>query len=74
MFLEMIKFMVKFKFKNLLEELNDFFFIYWEIVNYFISYVFENNVMSFYRFKKEIYKSFCKEYLELLSYYYYIVI
>ncbi|BAD86031.1 probable transposase [Thermococcus kodakarensis KOD1] len=68
---ETIKLTAKFKLKNPPEELNDLFSTYREIVNHLISYAFENNVTSFYRLKKETYKSLRKEYPELPSHYHY---
>ncbi|WP_394325295.1 hypothetical protein [Thermococcus peptonophilus] len=69
---ETIKLTAKFKLKNPPEGgLNDLFSTYREIVNYLISYAFENHITSFYRLKKETYKSLRKEYPELPSHYHY---
>ncbi len=68
---EMVKLTAKFKLKKTLEGLDYLFQAYREIVNFLITYAFENNVTSFYRLKKETYKSLRKEYPELPSHYLY---
>jgi putative transposase len=68
---EIIKLTAKFKLKEIPGGLDDLFSTYREIVNYLISYAYENNVTSFYRLKKETYKSLRKEYSELPSHYHY---
>ncbi len=68
---ETIKLTAKFKLKETPEGLVSLFSTYREIVNFLISYAFENNVTSFYRLKKETYKGLRKEYPELPSHYLY---
>ncbi|KUK04553.1 RNA-guided endonuclease InsQ/TnpB family protein [Methermicoccus shengliensis] len=68
---ETIKLTAKFKLKNLPEGLDELFSTCREIVNYLITYAFENKVTSFYRLKKETYKSLRREYPELPSHYVY---
>ncbi|KUH33780.1 transposase [Thermococcus celericrescens] len=68
---ETIKLTAKFKLKETSEGLDDLFSTYREIVNYLINYAFENSITSFYRLKKETYKSLRKEYSELPSHYHY---
>ncbi|WP_297435405.1 transposase [Thermococcus sp.] len=71
MSLETIKLTVKFKLKTIPDGLDDFFQTYRGIVNFLITHAFENNITSFYRLKKETYKSLRKEYPELPSHYLY---
>jgi len=66
---ETIKLTARFKLKNPPEGLDDLFSTYREIVNYLITYAFENNVTSFYRLKKETYKTLRREYSKLPSHY-----
>jgi len=68
---ETIKLTAKFKLKGAPAGLDELFSTYREIVNFLITYAFENNITSFYRLKKETYKSLRKEYLELPSHYLY---
>ncbi|AEK71995.1 IS element ISTsi1 orfB, putative trasposase [Thermococcus sp. 4557] len=68
---ETIKLTAKFKLKGTPDGLDDLFSTYREIVNFLITYAFENNITSFYRLKKETYKSLRKEYPELPSHYLY---
>ncbi|WP_148882987.1 RNA-guided endonuclease InsQ/TnpB family protein [Thermococcus aciditolerans] len=68
---ETIKLTAKFKLKETPEGLDGLFQTYREIVNFLITYAFENNVTSFYRLKKETYKGLRKEYPELPSHYLY---
>ncbi|ACS90787.1 MAG: IS200/IS605 family element transposase accessory protein TnpB [Thermococcus sp.] len=68
---ETIKLASKFKLKETPEGLNELFSTYRDIVNFLITHAFENNITSFYRLKKEIYKSLRKEYPELPSHYIY---
>jgi len=68
---ETIRLTAKFKLKETPEGLEDLFQTYREIVNFLITYAFENNVTSFYRLKKETYKSLRKEYSGLPSHYLY---
>ncbi|NJE62593.1 transposase, partial [Thermococcus sp. 21S7] len=68
---ETIKLTAKFKLKETPEGLDVLFKTYREIVNFLITHAFENNVTSFYRLKKETYKSLRKEYPELPSHYLY---
>jgi putative transposase len=68
---ETIKLTAKFKLKEIPNELGTLFPTYREIVNYLISYAFENRITSFYRLKNETYKSLRKEYPELPSHYHY---
>ncbi len=68
---ETIKLTAKFKLKGTPEGLDALFSTYQEIVNFLITYAFENKVTSFYRLKKETYKSLRKEYPELPSHYLY---
>jgi len=71
MLIEAIKLTAKFKLKETPKGLGDLFQTYREIVNFLITYAFENNITSFYRLKKETYKSLRKEYPELPSHYLY---
>ena len=66
-----IKLTAKFKLKEPPEGLDGLFSTYREIVNFLITYAFENNVTSFYWLKKETYKDLRKEYPELPSHYLY---
>ncbi|MCD6523928.1 MAG: transposase, partial [Thermococcus sp.] len=68
---ETIKLTARFKLKETPEGLDDLFSTYCKIVNFLITHAFENSVTSFYRLKKETYKSLRKEYLELPSHYLY---
>jgi len=68
---ETIKLTAKFKLKGTPEGLDGLFSTYREIVNFLITYAFENNITSFYRLKKETYKSLRKEYPKLPSHYLY---
>ncbi|QDA32005.1 IS200/IS605 family element transposase accessory protein TnpB [Thermococcus indicus] len=68
---ETIKLTARFKLKETPEGLGDLFSTYREIVNFLITYAFENNVTSFYRLKRETYKSLRREYPELPSHYLY---
>ncbi len=68
---ETIKLTARFKLKETPEGLDGLFSTYREIVNFLITYAFENNVTSFYRLKKETYKGLRKEYPELPSHYLY---
>ena len=69
--LETIKLTAKFKLKETPVGLDDLFQTHREIVNFLITYAFENNITSFYRLKKETYKGLRKEYPELPSHYLY---
>nr|WP_087035860.1 RNA-guided endonuclease TnpB family protein [Thermococcus litoralis] len=69
--IETIKLTAKLKLKEIPNGLDALFPTYREIVNFLISYAFENNITSFYRLKKETYKSLRKEYPELPSHYHY---
>ncbi|RLF79185.1 transposase [Thermococci archaeon] len=71
MLIEAIKLTAKFKLKETPKGLGDLFQTYREIVNFLITYAFENNITSFYRLKKETYKSLRKEYPKLPSHYLY---
>ncbi|GAB6102158.1 RNA-guided endonuclease TnpB family protein [Thermococcus atlanticus] len=68
---EAIKLTAKFKLRETPEGLDELFSTYREIVNFLITYAFENNVTGFYRLKKETYKSLRREYSELPSHYLY---
>jgi len=68
---ETIKLTARFKLKTISEGLDELIKTYQGIVNFLITYVFENNITSFYRLKRETYKSLRKEYLELPSHYLY---
>ncbi|USS41035.1 transposase [Thermococcus aggregans] len=68
---ETIKLTAKFKLKETPKGLDDLFSVYREIVNFLISYAHENNITSFYRLKKETYKSLRERYPELPSHYIY---
>ncbi|WP_394325672.1 hypothetical protein [Thermococcus celericrescens] len=68
---ETIKLTAKFKLKETPEGLDELFKTYREIVNYLITHAFENHVTSFYRLKKETYKSLREEYPNLPSHYLY---
>ncbi|MCA6212752.1 IS200/IS605 family element transposase accessory protein TnpB [Thermococcus bergensis] len=68
---ETIKLTAKFKLKTEPEGLEDLFSLYSDIVNLLLDYVFENNITSFYRLKKETYKSLREQYPELPSHYIY---
>ncbi|AAL81139.1 transposase [Pyrococcus furiosus DSM 3638] len=71
---ETIKLTAKFKLKEIPNGLDVLFSTYREIVNFLISYAYENNITSFYRLKKETYKNLRKEYPELPSHYHYTAI
>ncbi|AEH24342.1 hypothetical protein PYCH_06540 [Pyrococcus yayanosii CH1] len=58
---ETIKLTAKFKLKETPEGLDELFQTYREIVNFLITHAFENNVTSFYRLKKETYKTLHSE-------------
>jgi len=64
---ETIKLTAKFKLKETPEGLDGLFQTYREIVNFLITHAFENSITSFYRLKKETYKSLRKEHPELPS-------
>ena len=68
---ETIKLTAKFKLKEVPEELDDLFSTHLDIVNFLITYAHENNITSFYRLKKETYKSLREKYPELPSHYLY---
>ncbi|MBC7093998.1 transposase [Thermococcus sp.] len=68
---ETIKITAKFKLKETPKGLDDLFSTYREIVNFLISYAFENNITSFKRLKKENYENLRGEYPELPSHYIY---
>ncbi len=68
---ETIKLTAKFKLKETPKGLDYLFSVYREIVNFLISYTHENNITSFYRLKKETYKSLREGYPELPSHYIY---
>jgi putative transposase len=68
---ETIKLTAKFKLKEFSEELNNLFSTYREIVNYLITFAFENNITSFKRLKKETYKKLRGKYPQLPSHYLY---
>ena len=68
---ETIKLTAKFKLKEVPEGLDDLFSVYCEIVNFLISYAYESNITSFYRLKKETYKSLRERHPELPSHYLY---
>ncbi|MFA4646548.1 transposase [Pyrococcus kukulkanii] len=68
---ETIKLTAKFKLKKTPKGLDDLFSAYREIVNFLITYAFENNITSFYRLKKGTYKSLRERYPELPSHYIY---
>ncbi|MEB2792486.1 MAG: transposase [Caldisphaeraceae archaeon] len=68
---ETIKLTAKFKLKEIPNGLDDLFSAYREIVNFLISYAYENKVTSLYRLKKETYNGLRKEYSELPSHYLY---
>jgi len=68
---ETIKLTAKFKLKTEPERLEDLFTLYQEIVNFLLTHTFENNITSFYRLKKETYKSLREQYPELPSHYIY---
>ena len=68
---ETIKLTAKFKLKKSHVELDELFQIYHEIVNFLITYAFENNVTSFYRLKKETYRDLRIEYPDIPSHYLY---
>ena len=61
----------KFKLKTEPEGLEDLFSLYSDIVNLLLDYVFENNITSFYRLRKETYESLREQYPELPSHYIY---
>jgi len=65
----MIKLTAKFKLKNSPEWLDGLLSTYREIVNFLISYAYENNITSFKRLRKETYKSLRNRYPELPSHY-----
>jgi len=64
---ETIKLTARLKLKEVPEELDYLFSAYREIVNYLISYAYENNITSFYRLKSETYKILRRRYPELPS-------
>jgi putative transposase len=66
---ETIKLTAKFKLKTEPEGLEDLFTLYQEIVNFLLTHTFENNITSFYRLKKETYKTLRREHPELPSHY-----
>ncbi|ALV63350.1 Transposase [Thermococcus sp. 2319x1] len=66
-----IKLTAKFKLKNPPEGLDDLFSLYREIVNFLLTYAYENNITSFYRLKKETYKELRGKYPQLPSHYLY---
>ena len=66
---ETIKLTAKFKLKTEPERLEDLFTLYQEIVNFLLTHTFENNITSFYRLKKETYKTLRREHPELPSHY-----
>jgi len=68
---ETIKLTAKFKLKETPKGLDELFKTYRKIVNFLISYAHENNITSFYRLKKETYKSLRERYPELPSHYIY---
>ncbi len=68
---ETVKLTTKFKLKETPEGLDELFSTYREIVNFLISYAHENNITSFYRLKKETYKSLREGYPQLPSHYLY---
>ncbi|MCE4623665.1 MAG: hypothetical protein F7B11_02830 [Caldisphaeraceae archaeon] len=68
---ETIKLTAKFKPKETPEGLDDLFSAYREIVNFLISYAYENKVTSLYRLKKETYNGLRREYPGLPSHYLY---
>ncbi|MGQ4913174.1 MAG: RNA-guided endonuclease InsQ/TnpB family protein [Candidatus Asgardarchaeia archaeon] len=68
---ETIKLTAKFKLKEAPKGLDDLFSAYREIVNFLITYAFENNITSFYRLKKGTYKELRKKYPQLPSHYLY---
>lgn len=51
--------------------MDEIFKTYREIVNFLITYAFENNITSFFRLKKETYKKLREEYPKLSSHYLY---
>lgn len=68
---EKIKLTAKFKLKNPPNGLDNLIQTYREIVNTLITHASKNNITSFYRLKKETYRSLRKEYPELPSHYLY---
>lgn len=68
---ETIKLTAKFKLKDTPEGLDELFSTYRGIVNYLITYAYENNITSFKRLKKENYENLRREYSELPSHYIY---
>ena len=68
---ETIKLTAKFKLKETPKGLDNLFSTYREILNFLVTYAFENNVTSFYRLKKETYNGLRKEHPELPSHYLY---
>ncbi|RLF67182.1 MAG: transposase [Thermoplasmata archaeon] len=68
---ETVKLTARFKLKEAPEGLYDLFKTYHEIVNYLITYAYENNITSFYRLKEETYYSLREKYPELPSHYLY---
>ncbi|ANF22232.1 RNA-guided endonuclease InsQ/TnpB family protein [Thermococcus piezophilus] len=66
-----VKLTAKFKLKTIPEGLDGLFSTYREIVNFLITYAFENNVTSFYRLKKETYRELREKYSQLPSHYLY---
>lgn len=68
---ETIKLTARFKLKEVPEGLDYLFSTYREIVNYLITYAYENNITSFYRLKEETYKILREKYPKLPSHYLY---
>ncbi|ALV63509.1 hypothetical protein ADU37_CDS18100 [Thermococcus sp. 2319x1] len=68
---ETIKLTAKFKLKNPPEGLDDLFSLYREIVNFLLTYAYENNITSFYRLREETYKELRGKYPQLPSHYLY---
>jgi len=69
--LETIKLTAQFKLKEFPNELINLFSIYKDIVNYLVSYAYNNKITSFYRLKKETYKQLREKYPKLPSHYLY---
>jgi len=68
---ETIKLTARLKLKEAPKGLDDLFTTYHEIVNFLISYAYENSITSFYRLKSETYKILRERYPELPSHYIY---
>ena len=68
---ERVKLTARFKLKTIPEGLDELIKTYQGIVNFLITFAFENNVTSFYRLRKETYRNLRKEYPELPSHYIY---